>query len=210
MKRIMFSKIISNIAISFFFTAITVSLFYYLLDEKVDEVISLVNMTSIKVNNNTSTVKTEYNFESKKLKNYPIFGTVYANLKIDKIDMDLPVYYGDSMKYLRYGVGHYAGSYFPGENGTVVLAAHNTAKFFKRIDELEKGDKIVIETTYGTFTYIVDRSDIVHESDLEAFKITRDGGSLIMYTCYPINRSVVGRKTKRYVVYAYEEGDTSE
>lgn len=208
MKRKMFSKIISNIAISFFFTAIFVLLFYYILDDKVDKVISLVNMTSVHLVEKK--VDTEYNFESKKLKNYPKFGTVYASLKIDKIDMDLPIYHGDTMKYLRYGVGHYAGSYFPGENGTIVLAAHNTSKFFKRIDELESGDKIVIETTYGTFTYIVDSSSIVKETDLDAFKITHDQEKLIMYTCYPINRSVVGRKTKRYVVYAYKEGDTSE
>lgn len=208
MRRIMFSKIISNIAISFFFTAMFVLVYYYVLDERVDKVISLINMTSVKLIERDS--KTEYNFEAKRLVNYPAFGDIYASLKINKINMDLPIYHGDAMRFLRYGVGHYAGSYFPGENGTVILAAHNTDKFFKRIDELESGDEIVIETIYGTFKYIVDRSVVVNETDLEAFRISHDRESLIMYTCYPINRSVVGRKTKRYVVYAYKEGDTSE
>ena len=86
----------------------------------------------------------------------------------------------------------------------------NTSNFFERIDELSEGDEIVLETTYGTFKYIVEKSAIVKETDMEAFKVTHDKETLIMYTCYPINRSVVGRKTKRYVVYAYKEGDTSE
>ena len=37
--------------------------------------------------------------------------------------LELPIYHGDTLKILRKGVGHYAGSYFPGENGTVLLAA---------------------------------------------------------------------------------------
>ena len=124
--------------------------------------------------------------------------------------MNLPIYYGDTLKILRYGIGQYAGSYFPGENGTIILAGHNTAAYFKRLDELEHGDEIVIEASYGTFKYIVDRSDVVKETDYEAFKVDHNSERLIMYTCYPMNRRVVGRRTKRYVVYAYKEGDTSE
>ncbi len=207
MKK-MCGKIIRNIAYAFFFTAIFVLLYNYLLDEKVSSYVSLVNKATLKVAANEK--ETEYNFEERRLIHYPKYGTKYANLKISKIDMDLPVYYGDSLKILRYGIGHYAGSYFPGENGTIVLAGHNTSNFFERIDELSEGDEIVLETTYGTFKYIVEKSAIVKETDMEAFKVTHDKETLIMYTCYPINRSVVGRKTKRYVVYAYKEGDTSE
>ena len=43
---------------------------------------------------------------------------------------------------------------------------------------------------------------VVKETDLEAFPIQHDHELLIMYTCWPINRSVVGRKTQRLVVYA--------
>ena len=31
-----------------------------------------------------------------------------------------------------------------------------------------------------------------------------------MYTCYPMNHSVVGRRKKRYVVYAYKVGEVDE
>ena len=201
-------KIICNIAYAFFFTAIFVLLYNYLLDDKVSKYVSIINMTSVELMEGER--KTEYNFESKRLIHYPSYGSKYANLKISKIDMDLPVYYGDTLKILRYGIGHYAGSYFPGENGTIILAGHNTSNFFQRIDEIEPGDEIILDTTYGTFKYIMERSEVVKETDYEAFKVTHDKETLIMYTCYPINRGVVGRKTKRYVVYAYKEGDTSE
>ena len=51
---------------------------------------------------------------------------------------------------------------------------------------------------------------VVSEKDLNAFKIQHEEERLIMYTCYPINRSVVGRKTKRYVVYAKKVGVVNE
>ena len=202
------SKIITNIAYAFFFVAIFVLMYNYLLDEKVDSYVSYINRASSNVSNQEK--KPEYNFESKHLIKYPVYGSKYATLKIDKIGAELPLYYGDTLKILRYGIGQYAGSYFPGENGTIILAGHNTAAYFKRLDELVSGDEIVIEASYGTFKYIVDRSEVVKETDYDAFKVSHDRESLIMYTCYPMNRRVVGRRTKRYVVYAYKEGDTSE
>ncbi len=208
MKKMLLSKIITNIAYAFFFTAIFVLLYSYILDEHVDSYITLVNKRSGSVTNEVR--NPEYNFESKHLIKYPAYGSKYATLKISKIDKELPLYYGDTLKILRYGIGQYAGSYFPGENGTIILAGHNTAAYFKRLDELVKGDEIVIEASYGTFKYIVDRADVVKETDYDAFKVSHDKESLIMYTCYPMNRRVVGRRTKRYVVYAYKEGDTSE
>ena len=197
-----------NIAIAFFFTAIFVLCYYYFVEEELSFYINVINTTAAPKTGEEK--HASYNFETSKLLNYPSYGKKYATLSIKSIDMNLPVYHGDSLKILRHGIGHYAGSYFPGENGTIILAGHNTAAYFKRLDELEKGDMVVIEASYGTFKYIVDRSDVVKETDYEAFKVSHDKESLIMYTCYPMNRRVVGRRTKRYVVYAYKEGDTSE
>lgn len=204
MKRINIRKFASNIAISFFFTSIFVLIFYYIIDDKVSSYISLINTVSIE--RKEIDVVATYDFNQKRLIDYPNFGSKYARLKISSIDLDLPVYHGDTLKILRYGVGHYAGSYFPGENGTILMAAHNTSGFFKKLDKVNINDEIIIETDYGTFKYIVDKTDIVSEKDLDAFEIKHNGEKLILYTCYPINRSVVGRKTKRYLVYASLEG----
>ena len=54
----------------------------------------------------------------------------YATIKIPKIDVDLPVYYGDSLDVLKKGVGHSSGSYFPGEGGSIIYMGHNSKKMF--------------------------------------------------------------------------------
>ena len=41
-----------------------------------------------------------------------------------------------------------------------------------------------------------------NETDLEEFEVKEDYEELILYTCYPIGRSVVGRKTQRYMIKA--------
>ena len=63
------------------------------------------------------------------------------------------------------------------------------------------GDTIIVETNYGLFQYKVDDMKVIKETDYDAFKINKDKEELILYTCYPLNQ-YLGRKTKRYVVYA--------
>ena len=196
------------LAIAFFFTAIFVLCYYYIVEEKLSSYINLINLTAVKKTSEDRI--TTYNFETNKLLNYPKYGKKFATLKIKSINMNLPIYHGDNLKILRHGVGHFAGSYFPGENGTIILAAHNTNGFFNKLDKIKKGDKVVIDASYATFEYEVYDMKVVQETNLKAFKIQHDEERLIMYTCYPINRSIVGRKTKRYVVYAKKVGVINE
>lgn len=198
-----------NIAIAFFFTAIFVLCYYYIVEEKLSFYINAINTTAVK-KSDVEEKETSYNIEAKRLLNYPRYGKKFATLNIKSIDMNLPIYHGDSLKILRHGVGHFAGSYFPGENGSIILAAHNTNGMFNKLDKIKKGDKVIIKATYATFEYEVYNMRVVKETDLKAFKIQHDEEILMMYTCYPINRSIVGRKTKRYVVYAKKVGVSNE
>ncbi len=197
-----------NIAIAFFFTAIFVLCYYYIVEEKLSFYINVINTTAAPGSEEER--ETTYNFEASKLLNYPKYGKKFATISINSISMNLPVYHGDSLKILRHGVGHYAGSYFPGENGTIILAGHNTNGIFDKLDKIKKGDKVIIKASYASFEYEVYDMKVVKETDLNAFKIQHNEERLIMYTCYPINRSIVGRKTQRYVVYAKKVGVLSE
>lgn len=208
MRIIDIKKFASILAISFFFAAIFVLGYYFLLEEKIDTYVSYINTTAI--GNSVIREDASYNFEAKKLIKYPSYGSKYATLLIPSINLKLPVYHGDNKKILRYGVGHYTGSYFPGENGSILYAAHNTAGFFQKLDKVQIGDIITIEANYGTFKYKVNNTKIIKETDLESLPIKHDGELLMLYTCWPINRSVVGRKTQRYVVYAVLIGDDDE
>ena len=205
MKVISRTKTVAiNIAIAFFFTAIFVLCYYYFVEEELSFYINVINTTAAPKTGDEK--PSSYNFETSKLLNYPSYGKKYATLSIKSIDMNLPVYHGDSLKILRHGIGHYAGSYFPGENGTIILAGHNTNGMFNKLDGIKVGDKVIIKASYATFEYQVYDMKVVKETDLSAFKIQHNEEILIMYTCYPINRSIVGRKTQRYVVYAKKVG----
>ena len=193
-----------NIAIAFFFTAIFVLCYYYFVEEELSFYINVINTTAAPKTGEEK--HASYNFETNKLLNYPSYGKKYATLNIESIDVNLPIYHGDSLKILRHGIGHFAGSYFPGENGTIILAGHNTNRMFNKLDGIKKGDKVIIKAYNATFEYQVYDMKVVKETDPSAFKIQHNEERLIMYTCYPINRSIVGRKTQRYVVYAKKVG----
>lgn len=201
-------KFASNVAISFFFASLFVVGFYLFLENTVSSYVSLINTTAVKGSDEEKIAK--YDSVSKKLIAYPKFGSKYATIYIDSIDLKLPVYYGDTKKILKLGVGHYNGSYFPGENGTIIYAAHNNPGYFDKLDKVKIDDEIIIEASYGTFKYKVIETKVVKETDLVAFDVGSDKEILLLYTCWPINRSVFGRKTQRLIVYAKKVGDNYE
>jgi len=171
-----------QIAISFFFTAIFIVIFFLVFEKKVSYFSSIINTTVVE--RKVSDKVTAFDSVKKRLINYPTYGSKYGVIKIPSINRELSLYYGDNLKILRYGVGHYAGSYFPGEGGSIVLAAHNNPGYFDVLPKIKKGDKIT-----------------------DAFPVQDEKELLILYTCYPIDPSIVGRRTQRFVVYAYREDE---
>ena len=144
------------------------------------------------------------------LKQKPLINSKYAQLKIEKINVDLPIYYGESLDVLKNGIGQHLVSYFPGEGGSILCMGHNYIKYLKRLPEVEKGDKIVVETDYGTFKslwfgqkeseYTVYNTKIVHETDVDEAPIQDKEEIFMLYTCYPTNG--LGHATQRFIVYA--------
>ena len=143
----------------------------------------------------------EVSFDSveKRLAVYPTWGSIWATIEIPSIGVNAPVYHGDTLDILKYGVGHYSGSYFPGEGGSIILAAHNSRQHFMYISRLNPGDEVIIRANYGTFTYKVTDGKIIRNDEMESLPIQKEKEILMMYTCWPVN--VIGFKTKRYAVY---------
>lgn len=165
---------------------------------EIEEIISLANKVSIDVENKKiePTVMTE----DKKIKNYPEYGTKYATIEIPKIDVNLPVYFGDTLEVLKKGVGHSSGSYFPGEGGTIIYMGHNSAKIFRRFSELQLGNEVTVKTNYGEFKYKIYDMKLIHETEVDKLPIQKEKEILMIYTCYPFHN--IGYATQRYVVYA--------
>ena len=84
--------VVTNVAIAFFFSAIFVLIYYYLLEERASSYIALINTAAIKKVSDESTREVEYNFDQRRLINYPKFGKKYATLKIEKMNLKLTIY----------------------------------------------------------------------------------------------------------------------
>ena len=190
---------IIELIVALFITVILLGAGYFLLGAKVEDTMSLISKVSIGVSDGNEVVNTVID-ENKQLKNYPEYGTKYATIKIPKIDVDLPVYYGDTLDILKKGVGHSSGSYFPGEGGSIIYMGHNSKKMFRRFSELQKGNEIEVSTTYGDFKYKIYDMQLIKETDVDKLPFQKEKEILMVYTCYPFNN--IGYATQRYVVYA--------
>lgn len=108
-------------------------------------------------------------------------------ISIPEINIDWIVNEGTDYLTLRKGPGFFIGSTFPGEEGTCVVAGHRTTYGapFNRLDELEEGDEIFIETSGNEkFTYFVTEKKSVYPQDLSVLENT-DYPSLVLSTCTP-------------------------
>ena len=189
---------ISNIIVAFLITAILLFMVDFVFGARINEAVSMVSKIATDTDNKQEIKPIEIN--KNKITNYPEYGTQYATIEIPKIEVDLPVYYGDSLDILKKGVGHSSGSYFPGEGGSIVFMGHNAKKTFRRFSELEVGDTITVKATYGTYSYKIYDMKIIKETDLDALPLQKEKEILMVYTCYPFNN--IGYATQRYVVYA--------
>ena len=167
--------------------------------KQIKKAIEVVDMISIKTD---SSVVPEIKFDTEKstITNYPEYGSRYGNIKIESLDINLPLYYGDKLSILNNGVGQSSGSYSPGEGGSIICMGHNTKAFLYKLPQIKKGAIIEVETTYGTFKYKVDNTKIVNMYNVDELPIQKYEEVLMLYTCYPVNG--LGHKTDRFVVYA--------
>ena len=191
---------ISSIIVALLITGILILVIQIFLGQKIDEVILLVNKITIIKNENKETTVPTISREEKIIKNYPEYGTQYGTIKIERINKELPIYFGDTLDILKKGVGHSSGSYFPGEGGSIIYMGHNSEKMFRRFSELKINDKITVTTSYGEYTYKIYDMQLIKETELDKLPVQKEKEILMVYTCYPFNN--IGYATKRYVVYA--------
>ena len=198
MKNVVKATII-DVIVALLILILIIFAIYMFLGQTIEENILLVNQVAVKVEKTAEKEAMKMN-EENRLENYPEYGTQYATIEIPRIDVNLPVYYGDTLQILKNGVGHSSGSYFPGEGGSIIYMGHNSKKVFRRFSELEIGDPIKVTTNYGEFNYKIYDMQLVKETQTDKLPIQKEKEILMVYTCYPFNN--IGYATQRYVVYA--------
>ncbi len=88
---------------------------------------------------------------------YPEAGEAIARIIIPSIDVDDIIVAGVDVEDLRKGPGHFSTTPLPGQPGNAAIAGHRTTYGapFGRLNELNAGDAIIVETLQGRFTYRV-------------------------------------------------------
>lgn len=123
-----------------------------------------------------------------KLSKYGIKNNVYGQLKIKKINVNLPIYLGCNDKTMSKGIAHLSQTSIPfgGKNTNAVLAGHNgwgRKPFLKNLNKLKKGNKIKIKTPFKTLTYKVKKIKMLHSNKLNKMLIKTGKDRVTLFTC---------------------------
>lgn len=129
----------------------------------------------------------------------PNIGEVSGLLIIPTLSVELPVVEGTNPDELEKGVGHYRGSYYPGENGQIVLSGHRDS-VFRNLGELKVGDLLILEIPSGKYTYEIVKTRIVESDDRTIITLQDQKEELILTTCYPFQ--FIGNAPQRYIIFA--------
>jgi sortase A len=107
-------------------------------------------------------------------------------IEIPSIGVDAPVVLGDDWESLKLGVGHHISSANPGERGNMVLSAHNDiyGEVFRRLDDMQLEDEIVVHTATRIYRYIVKAKRIIAPTQVEVMDATRKP-VVTLISCYP-------------------------
>jgi len=113
-------------------------------------------------------------------------GEPTARIVIPAIGVDKIVVEGVSLADLKKGPGHFPETPLPGQAGNAAIAGHRTTYGapFHRLDELEPGDEITVETVQGEFRYLVSEQQIVSPSDVHVLEDKGDD-RLTLIACHP-------------------------
>jgi sortase A len=125
-----------------------------------------------------------------------------ALLRISAIDLLVPVFDGTSETVLNWGIGWIETTAAPGSDGNVGLAGHREG-FFRRLEDLEVGDMLELQTVGASVRYRVASISIVEPSDVHVLDQS-DEPSVTLVTCYPFY--FVGSAPQRYIVRGVRDG----
>jgi sortase A len=132
------------------------------------------------------------------LRRMPLQGDAIARIEIPAIGVHEYVVEGTDTGDLRKGPGHYPDTPLPGEAGTAAIAGHRTTYGapFRNIDDLRRGDRIIVDMPDGRFIYRVERTTIVDDQDLSVLDPV-GYRRLMLSACHPLYSAA-----ERVIVFA--------
>ena len=127
--------------------------------------------------------------------------TVFSELIIPKIAIDMPVYHGTSEAVLSAGAGHLERSSLPvgGKSTHCILTAHSGMQGMRAFDDLRTlvpGDVFAVRTLNKLYAYKVYASETVLPEEVDKLKIQENKDLCTLITCTPY-----GVNTHRLLVH---------
>jgi sortase A len=121
-----------------------------------------------------------------------------GRIDIARIGLSAIVLEGDGSATLRRGVGHIPGTALPGDPGNVGLAGHRDS-FFRALENIRRGDEIIVTTVNGSYRYRVVSWEIVTPDETQVLDPS-ERPSVTLVTCFPFY--FIGPAPKRFIVHA--------
>ena len=115
---------------------------------------------------------------------------VMGFIEIPRIEVNMPIYHGDTNEGLEKGASHLLGSSLPvgGESTHSVVSAHTGLageKMFTDLDALEVGDVFYLHVLSDVYAYEVDNIAVVVPSDTALLAIEKGSDQCTLFTCTP-------------------------
>jgi sortase A len=111
--------------------------------------------------------------------------TPVAIMEIPSIKLKQPVVDGITDDVIKYFLGRFPDSAMPGEVGNFAVAGHRVSDFtdaFINLYKVKVGDKVIVTTKDGRYTYEVDSSFIVDPDQVEVLD-DADYEKMTLVTC---------------------------
>lgn len=180
MKKLTFiTLLLAFIVVSFFSCCLILNYFDRITQKEYKQLIKIASQTIAINENNEQNKKVDSVQEAEENKN-----NVIGILEIEKINLVAPVHEGTTSEILKYSIGHFIES--DEWNGNIALASHNRgsyAKYFKDIDTLTNGDKIIYKTVYGERKYQVYEKEKIQETNWTQIMENKNENTITLITC---------------------------
>ncbi|MPQ44171.1 class D sortase [Clostridium tarantellae] len=106
-------------------------------------------------------------------------------LNIPKINLEIGIIEGVDYEDIKFVVGHFPGSPYPGEKGNFAIAGHRVSYFgqaFKDINKLKDGDEIKV--SYKGKEYVYEVTDIFEITPQDTYVLDKtDDATITIITC---------------------------
>lgn len=119
---------------------------------------------------------------------YDLESDVFAVLKIESLDIEMPIYLGANTANLSAGAAVLGQTSLPigGKNSNCVIAGHRGwqgADYFKHLPEIEIGATVQITNLWETLDYTVTTCKLILSSDFSDITIHEGEDRLTLFTC---------------------------